>query len=308
MFIARPTANYAGIEIDGDYEDFDALQDAIYDISDVEYNACLGYGGVTQWFLGLAYDIRHAKQGDREYVRIDNGSDSWNIDWETNKKLIKNLPKTNVYYTVKIPIIQLVFDLFVIDELIKLRKEYLHNKLNDKTIDPNLDYEDCKRDLERVMLQQAKIEKKAQDFAKENGREVKAEKHYVLKQIARNQYSEVIIETFRVTVFRALDEIIGLENRLMLEGVLISKSIDDPEMFKDFLTQFVDDIEMQYLPLTKGKRKKNLLDMLINIIYWKEDEEYKAMQKLLKKEALKRGTPINEIRYNYDFDWEKLKW
>lgn len=308
MFIAEPTANYAGIVIKGDYEDFNALQDAIYDIADTEYNTCLGYGAVSEWFLGLAYDIRHAKQGDREFVRIDNGSDGWNIDWDTNKKLIKNLPKQNVYYCVTIPIIQLFFDLFVLDELIKLRREHLNNRLAGKMMDASLEYEDCKTDLERVMLHEAKMEKMALDFAKEHAGEAKSKEHYVLEMFSRNRHSVSLIELFRVTVFKALDGIIGLEKRLMLESTLISKSVDDPEMFKDFLTQYVEDIEMQYLPLTKGKRQKNLLDMLFNIIFWKEDEDYKTMEKQLRKEALKQGTSIAELRYQYDFDWEKIKW
>lgn len=67
----EPTPYYAGVTLYGDYMDLRDLYDTIFELSDSlfihtqKFKDCL---------LGLCYDIRHAYEGRRKIITIDNGS------------------------------------------------------------------------------------------------------------------------------------------------------------------------------------------------------------------------------------------
>lgn len=61
MLTGHSTKYGAGITLWGDYRDLDHLRDTIYHLADDD---ALG-GQLTHYVLGLAYDVRHAAQGDR---------------------------------------------------------------------------------------------------------------------------------------------------------------------------------------------------------------------------------------------------
>jgi hypothetical protein len=66
MIFAKPTKYGAGITLYGDYHDFTDLHETIHDLTrDSPLN-----GGREDFVLGLAYEIRHAYQGDRDTVRL----------------------------------------------------------------------------------------------------------------------------------------------------------------------------------------------------------------------------------------------
>ena len=63
MLTLKSTPNLSGVEIRGDYDDLNALYDAISIIvGDESYE---GYYACETRLLGLCYEIRHAYQGDR---------------------------------------------------------------------------------------------------------------------------------------------------------------------------------------------------------------------------------------------------
>ena len=61
MLLLEPTEGAAGVTLWGDCLDLDGLRETIYHLADEE---TLG-GPVSEFLLGLAYDVRHASQGDR---------------------------------------------------------------------------------------------------------------------------------------------------------------------------------------------------------------------------------------------------
>ena len=72
MIQAKVTKNLTGITIQGDYDDFNDLVNAIYWMTGVDSNEAGLYDEVKMRLLGLCYDIRHAYMGDREVVLKDN--------------------------------------------------------------------------------------------------------------------------------------------------------------------------------------------------------------------------------------------
>ena len=68
MITIKPTEHLVGINVQGDYYDFEGFVDAVHrltgiypeeDYSDPYYASC-------NRLLGICYDIRHAYQGDRD--------------------------------------------------------------------------------------------------------------------------------------------------------------------------------------------------------------------------------------------------
>ena len=72
MVTMQLTPNYTGVRISGSRDDFEAIVDAIYDLTiDEEHPESLKYHTVSIRTLGLCYDIRHAAMGDREVELLD---------------------------------------------------------------------------------------------------------------------------------------------------------------------------------------------------------------------------------------------
>ena len=115
MIKVRNTPQLAGITILGDYEDLDALYDAVSNYSrfflnhqDNDYaENCL------ECLLGLCYDLRHAYQGDRGYESVENRADSIGLTagllYELPQEYKNNVEATralyengNLYFSVEV--------------------------------------------------------------------------------------------------------------------------------------------------------------------------------------------------------------
>lgn len=97
MIQAKVTKNLTGITIQGDYDDFNDLVNAIYRMTGVDSNEAGLYDEVKMRLLGLCYDIRHAYMGDREVVLKDNV-----LNEDLKEEMgIKNCEQ-NIYYSVNV--------------------------------------------------------------------------------------------------------------------------------------------------------------------------------------------------------------
>lgn len=74
MLTLKSTSNLSGVEICGDYDDLNALYDAISII--VGNESYEGYYASEARLMGLCYEIRHAYQGDR-YTSISNDNSKY---------------------------------------------------------------------------------------------------------------------------------------------------------------------------------------------------------------------------------------
>ncbi|WP_249028571.1 DUF6904 family protein [Tannockella kyphosi] len=72
MISVIPTKNLLGVTIQGDYGDFYQLTRSIHNLSGYDAEDDLRTYGVMMRLLGLCYDIRHAYQGDRNVLFVDN--------------------------------------------------------------------------------------------------------------------------------------------------------------------------------------------------------------------------------------------
>lgn len=132
MIEVMNTKNLMGVTIKGDYNDLNALYDALSRVNDmyltiqrenIEREKCSGQLGEYQeragyhfyqefedCMLGLNYDIRHAYQGDRGICYEENGADhvGWmaeclfEVDKEAFEEVRTKGSNGNLYYTVDI--------------------------------------------------------------------------------------------------------------------------------------------------------------------------------------------------------------
>jgi hypothetical protein len=66
VIFSTPTKHGAGIALQGDYHDFQDLHESIHQITKTDVLS----GGLGDFVLGLAYEVRHAYQGDRDVQRL----------------------------------------------------------------------------------------------------------------------------------------------------------------------------------------------------------------------------------------------
>lgn len=128
MIKVENTENYLGVTISGDYDDLDMLLEALYTItideSDEKY--AKRYFDMSTRLLSLAYDIRHAIQGDREIEFVDNGINKEKL---IQQKILAH--NKNIYFSVNVFYPELIFELLAINELINIRMDMICKPKND---------------------------------------------------------------------------------------------------------------------------------------------------------------------------------
>ncbi len=109
MLDIRVTKNYGGIEVKGDYADFEQLYNSIFKI--------IGNGEdypklekLRIQILAFCYDLRHAKQGNREIELVEN-----NMNYEIMKWNSIIAPINNVYYKFKYILTQSIFVVYALN-------------------------------------------------------------------------------------------------------------------------------------------------------------------------------------------------
>ncbi len=121
MIIIENTENLAGVSIMGDFNDLyrlvEELHQIVIDESSVKHTE---FYNISIRILGLCYDVRHAYQGDRELVMVDN-----NINEETMKYHAQISPKTNLYYKCNYYYPEMFFVMIALNELVKIRTKEL---------------------------------------------------------------------------------------------------------------------------------------------------------------------------------------
>ena len=114
MLTIQTTENLSGIRLQGDYNDLNSIYDALSRYLDFYQEHAIGYPyHEYEYLLSLNYDIRHAYQGSREHVVVENNAENYcsSIDamyelGDDFEKVINKVHKDfrhgNLYYEVKI--------------------------------------------------------------------------------------------------------------------------------------------------------------------------------------------------------------
>lgn len=134
MLEVKITENYTGIEVKGDYNDLDKLYDCIIEVlGDEEKYPSLEKFRIQ--ILALCYDIRHAKQGNREIEFVPNC---------VNKEIMQYhsviAPINNLYYKFNYILTQAIFVVYALNIFIdrykyeKYKRDYYTKALYDESI------------------------------------------------------------------------------------------------------------------------------------------------------------------------------
>ena len=120
MIEVTNTENLGGVTISGDLYDLEQLVDALHDITiddreEVDKQS-RRFINISYRVLGLCYDIRHAAQGDREFLMRENG-----IHEHHQEKQKGILPRQNIYFSCNYLYPEMIFVVIALNELIRLR-------------------------------------------------------------------------------------------------------------------------------------------------------------------------------------------
>lgn len=126
MITIENTKNLTGVTIKGDYNDFQQLVDAFYELTiDDEDEKYKAYYDMSTRVLGLCYNIRHASMGDREIKFEENGTDR---EMLSAKSMIA--PEYNVYYSCNYYYPEMMFIMLALNQLILLRMNKIQKPKN----------------------------------------------------------------------------------------------------------------------------------------------------------------------------------
>jgi len=123
MIQVKNTPNYAGVAINGDFYDFEALYESFHTIVGEEWE-WEEYEGVRLRVLGICYDIRHALMGHREVAFVENGLDEYKM-----KQLSVIANDKNIYLTFNVLWPEALFVLMALNDFIKV---YARKQAKDK--------------------------------------------------------------------------------------------------------------------------------------------------------------------------------
>ncbi len=133
MIFVKSTPGGLGVEVLGDYYDFQRLYDALYSIVGEE-GKYREYRLSRLRILGFCYDIRHAMMGDRDYEFVEN---SINAEILKSKGFIS--PEKNLYLKVNVFWPEILFIQMVLNDFVLLygkqnSKEYFDALIDTKNI------------------------------------------------------------------------------------------------------------------------------------------------------------------------------
>lgn len=114
MIFIAPTPHGAGVSINGDFQDFQELYDALHDVvgGEEEYPA---YEPIRLRVLGVCYDLRHALMGDRDITFVENG-----LDAEKQKRSSILAPAKNVYFFFPVLWPEMIFVAMALNDFLRL--------------------------------------------------------------------------------------------------------------------------------------------------------------------------------------------
>jgi len=114
MIFANNTPNNTGVAIHGDFLDFEALYKSFHDIvgEEEEY---MSFSAARIRVLGVCYDIRHALQGDRDAIFVDNG-----LTANHRQKMAVIAPDKNLYLSIRVLWPEMLFVMMSLNDFIKL--------------------------------------------------------------------------------------------------------------------------------------------------------------------------------------------
>ncbi|UJF26522.1 DUF6904 family protein [Planococcus sp. 107-1] len=117
MLTLMNTPNHTGVKISGDYFDLDELNKAIYHVIGDE-NKYYDYAGSRMRILGIAYEIRHAAQGDRNVESVFNG-----LHDHMKKQHGFIAPDKNIYFSTEILWPELLYAALALKEFSALHRK-----------------------------------------------------------------------------------------------------------------------------------------------------------------------------------------
>lgn len=298
MIQIEPTKQLRGMMIDGDFEDFNELVDAIYTISDSEYNEIIGYKSISYALLSLAYDARHAIMGSRETTMKDNMSSQWNLDVD-KKKLVKSISKENVYYRFPMTMINCVFIALAIDTLNGLHIKKM-KKIKDKGHPPlTKTRAACKTDVEFAELLYAQQVVSLRELHKKAGMDDGLSDEQLHSQdLMKAYYAAGVLNNFSSRVWKALDNILDPTEVSSLYEEYQKNVVGGYPYYKNFLYSFVENYDVTYLNFRQRKERLTHLPTIISdIINLKTS--YKTFSKGMKLEAKQQNCHEEDLRFDY---------
>lgn len=231
MIKIKLTENFVGFNIVGTFDDFYELYDNISNFLGIE--ECSDYleEDMRLHILGFLYDLRHAYQGDREIIAVDNGL----TDEEKEYFGIKKSVKQNILYSFNYIVPELITDIVIF-------------------------------------------------------------KYFAAKNKKKNEYDTNYnsVIAFYSRVIDSLGEILTLAQlnkvRRLLSNYLLG-------LKKSWTRQWYMILSIDYMKMTKMKRKKELMHTIDKICNFFEYDKYYQIKNEVEEYAKENNIIVTDVEY-----------
>lgn len=300
MLKVELTKNLAGFTISGTYDDLDRLQTALYDISDEDLLWIMDYHNIYDYPLSIAYDIRHAKQSDREVFLVDNGLyHDWYKDW----------PEKNVHFSENVSVVIIFTLLASLDEL-----AYVHHKKYKKLLSISvnqLDKERSELDIEQRYYYD-QLERLHDIFLAHHKDGTKSDfqkwkRTYVLELDGKLSESITLLRFFRMLVINAMRPVIKPKDYQDLIKRYQNQDYKD-DVYVDYYMHYVNYLDANWFKKTPKQRKALMMNVFYEIASGNRSYEYHSLIEDIKKYCEEEDQDIWNVGYDYDVDFDTFEW
>lgn len=295
MLKLKLTKNRRGMELIGDYEDFESLQESLHTIADIDYNEAMEFGNMANMLLGLSYDIRHANMGMRETQMMDNGSSMWNV--RDRNKILKSLSKENIYYRVKIPVISCV-SILIASELLEYngfkKYEYL---IKNGYPDVSKPIHKKATDMEEALYFDARNKMSLIELRIKAGIDTgNLDDPYA--QLVKFRKAVSVLNLFKEQVWETLGSIIDSKTLDQLYHKCKQVPFELYDDFKNFPYQYYESLDIQYISVRNNKQRLELLPKMMNDML-ELAAGYADFIDYVIKEAQRKDCHPSELTFDY---------
>lgn len=129
-----------------------------------------------------------------------------------------------------------------------------------------------------------------------------------LTERAEKESAEALFQFLSVSVFHALDAMIGMKERIILQECLAFERVNNFYLFRNYLTSYTDLLNEMYLSLTKLRRKRLLSAILKDMICYAKNDTYLQIERNVRAWTQVRKISAGTVKFAGYIDWNKINW
>lgn len=129
-----------------------------------------------------------------------------------------------------------------------------------------------------------------------------------LSELPEKESAEAVFRLLNSAAYHALDAIIGIRARMLLQERLTYERSKEFYLFRNYVTPYTDFLSETYLSLPKFRRKRLLPAILEDLIGYRKNDLYGKIERNISEYSDMHKIAPGMVKYSGSIDWNKIKW